>query len=74
MIGSNIIGHLASLSAYAVALIVGLLWITPIFTALGGVSSNILKTWSETRLGAIGTTSLIFRVFCAVIAVTTVQA
>ena len=74
MNASNIIGQEASLSPSAVGLIEGLVWITTIFTALGGVSSNILKTWSETRLGAIGTTSLIFRVFCAVIAVTTVQA
>jgi hypothetical protein len=50
------------------------LWTIPIFTASGGMSFNILKTWPVIKSAPTGLTSVTSRVFCAVIAVIAVQA
>src|ERR671910_2078927 len=74
IIGSKIIGHLVSLSAPAVALMAETLWTIPIFTASGGMSFIILKTWLEIKSAPTDITSVTSRVFCTVIAVIAVQA
>jgi hypothetical protein len=65
---------LVSLSARAVALIAEASWTIPIFTALGGMSFSMLKTWLEIKSASTDIISVTSRVFCAVIAVITVQA
>jgi hypothetical protein len=72
--GSNTIGHLAVPRAFAAAFIAELLWIIPTLTAVGGISRIIDEIWRDTKSASSGVTFLISRVFCAVIAVITVQA